>query len=199
MFRLERCHAEESRASEDVLCFWLKAGESSSRSLAARFLTLRLCSVKMSSFFGRGRDVDGRLGLADCLGPAWISDWSCEVKARVFDEDISRDDFCRFAGLWAPYKGASFVDVFRCDILMKVKEDMTKLFGRCGVDKKKVWTAAGAPKPLHHGQLEFTVDMVLEKLHLPLHLNTQQAEYCIRPLSEMPTPRQVYVAVIGMK
>ncbi|KAH0286001.1 homoserine dehydrogenase-like protein, partial [Aureobasidium sp. EXF-3399] len=42
--------------------------------------------------------------------------------------------------------------------------------------------------------------MVLEKLlhHQSLHPNPHQAEYCIRPLSEMPTPRQVYVAVIGV-
>ncbi|KAH0090964.1 hypothetical protein KCU60_g13090, partial [Aureobasidium melanogenum] len=40
--------------------------------------------------------------------------------------------------------------------------------------------------------------MVLEKLHLPIHHNNQDAEYVIRPLSEMPTPRQVYVAVIGV-
>jgi hypothetical protein len=41
--------------------------------------------------------------------------------------------------------------------------------------------------------------MLLEKLHLlPINLDTQQAQYSIRPLSEMPTPRQVYVAVIGM-
>jgi hypothetical protein len=153
----------------------------------------------MSSFFGRGREVDGRLGLAESLGPWWISDWSCEVKASVLDEDISRDVFCFFVGLGAPYKGASFADVFRCDILDEVEEDMTKLLMRCGVKKKKVWTSAGAPKPLHHSELESTlVDMLLEKLHLPIHLDTQQAQYTIRPLSEMPTPRQVYVAVIGM-
>jgi hypothetical protein len=126
MFRFERCHAEESRASEDVLCFWLKAGESSSRSLAARFFTFLLCEAKMSSFFGRGRDEEGRLGLAESLGPWWISDWSCEVKARVFDEDISRDDFCFFVGLGAPYKGASFAEVFRYDILESLREEMTK-------------------------------------------------------------------------
>lgn len=155
----------------------------------------------MSSFLGRGRDVDGRLGLVESLGPAWISDWSCEVKASVFDEDISREDFCFFVGLGAPYKGASFAEVFRCDILERVVEDMTKLLiRRCGV-KKKVWTSAGAPKPLlHHSELELTlVDMLLEKLHLPIHLDTQQAQYTIRPLSEMPTPRQVYVAVIGIQ
>jgi hypothetical protein len=154
----------------------------------------------MSSFFGRGRDVDGRLGLAESLGPWWINDWSCEVKARVFDEDISRDDFCFFVGLGAPYKGASFAEVFRYDILERVVEDMTKLLMmKCGVKKKKVWTSAGAPKPLQHSELELrVVDMLLEKLHLPIHLDTQQAQYTIRPLSEMPTPRQVYVAVIGM-
>ena len=74
----------------------------------------------------------------------------------------------------------------------------------------KVWgcneglvVPAKAPKPqqdrrLDNDYLPLDAHMVLEKLHLPLHLNTQQAEYCIRPLSEMPTPRQVYVAVIGV-
>jgi hypothetical protein len=71
----------------------------------------------MSSFLGRGRDVDERLGLAEELGPAEIRDCSCEVKARVLDDEISRDDFCLFAGLGAPYKGASFADVFLYDIL----------------------------------------------------------------------------------
>ena len=82
---------------------------------------------------------------------------------------------------------------------------MTKLsrimFGWCGV--KKVWMApASAPKPqqdreLDNDQQPLEAHMVLEKLHLPIHKNTHQVEYCIRPLSEMPTPRQVYVAVIG--
>lgn len=78
----------------------------------------------------------------------------------------------------------------------------------CGVKSTKVSTAtvAGAPKPqLHHREADaddreppLESHMVLEKLHLPIHTNNQEAEYVIRPLSEMPTPRQVYVAVIGM-
>lgn len=73
----------------------------------------------------------------------------------------------------------------------------------CGV--KKVPTVAGAPKPQHHREADadhrepLESHMVLEKLHLPIHHNNQEAEYVIRPLSEMPTPRQVYVAVIGMQ
>lgn len=128
------------------------------------------------------------------------------MKARVFDDEISRDDFCFFAGFGAPYNGASFADVFRYDILRKVVERMTmlsRMLSRCGVNKK-VWVArASAPKPLQHrgldnDELPLEAHMVLEKLHHSLHLNTTQAEYCIRPLSEMPTPRQVYVAVIGI-
>lgn len=159
----------------------------------------------MSSFLGRGRDVDDRLGLAEELGPAEIRDCSCEVKASVLDEDISRDDFCLFAGLGAPYKGASFADVFLCDIILKVTM-VSRFFDWCGV--KKVPTVAGAavaPKPLHHREAAaddshpLESHMVLEKLHLPIHHNNQEAEYVIRPLSEMPTPRQVYVAVIGIQ
>lgn len=81
-----------------------------------------------------------------------------------------------------------------------------------GVGSKKVPTltvagAAVAPKPQHHREAAAAADdsdplqshMVLEKLHLPIHHNpNQEAEYVIRPLSEMPTPRQVYVAVIGI-
>lgn len=51
---------------------------------------------------------------------------------------------------------------------------------------------AAAPKPLLS---QSDSHMVLEKLHLPHH--QAEVEYLIRPLSEMPTPRQVYIAVIG--
>lgn len=128
------------------------------------------------------------------------------MKARVFDDDMSRDDFLFFAGFGAPYNGASFADVFRYDIVKKLVERMTllsRMLSRCGV--KKVCVApASPPKPLQkhggldHDELPLQAHMVLEKLHLPLHLDTTQVEYCIRPLSEMPTPRQVYVAVIGI-
>lgn len=124
----------------------------------------------------------------------------------MFDDENSRDDFCFFAGLGAPYKGASFADVFRYDILEEVVKKMTmlsRMFSRCGV-KKVCIAPASAPKPLQHRGIDndeqpLEAHMVLEKLlHQSLHLNTHQAEYCIRPLSEMPTPRQVYVAVIGI-
>lgn len=77
----------------------------------------------MSSFLGRGRDADERLGLAEELGPAEIRDCSCEVKASVLDDEISRPDFCLFAGLGAPYRGASFADVFLCDIVKRANDD----------------------------------------------------------------------------
>lgn len=37
-----------------------------------------------------------------------------------------------------------------------------------------------------------------QSLHLPIHHDNEDVAYLIRPLSRMPTPRQVYVAVIGM-
>ena len=37
-----------------------------------------------------------------------------------------------------------------------------------------------------------------QSLHLSIHHDNEDVAYLIRPLSRMPTPRQVYVAVIGM-
>ena len=70
----------------------------------------------MSSFLARGRD-EVVVERDVVLVPELIKDSSREVKARVFEELISRDDFCFFAGLGAPYKGASFADVFLYDIV----------------------------------------------------------------------------------
>ena len=68
----------------------------------------------MSSFLGRDREV---CRAALVLGPAEIKDDSCEVKAREFDDEISRvDDF--LAGRGAPYKGASFAEVFLYDMIV---------------------------------------------------------------------------------
>ena len=100
-----------SSASPFVLCFCSNEDASGSRSLAARFLALRLCVPKISSFFGRERpELERWVGVAPLLD---MRDDSWDVKESVVLEEMSRlEAFFDCRGM--PYNEASFADIAYC-------------------------------------------------------------------------------------